>query len=68
MSPILFIILFDYCGGLVRRRWKVKYVDDLALTSETEDALQRFIDVWHKVLTGKGMRISRKRNRGYVDD
>lgn len=46
----------DYCGKLVEERIGGEifaYIDDLALISEAEEILQRFLDVWEEVLHAK---------------
>ena len=64
LSPILFILFMDYCAKLVMRKANGEifgYADDLALISETEAELQRFLTVWDEELTTKGMKISREK-------
>ena len=63
LSPLLFVIAMDVLPGIVKNfsLMELLYVHDLALNWKS---LDKVIEGWKSVLTGKGLRIHVKKTRG----
>ena len=60
LSPLLFITVLDAISNETRRGlpWDIMYADDLVITANTEEELQRRVLGWQECLESRGLKVN----------
>lgn len=65
LSQLLFVLVLNMLSENIRRhdKWELLFVDDLVITAETEEDLQRRILEWQERLENRGLKSICGENR-----
>ena len=60
LSPFLFVLVMDVLSKEIRNEelWELLYADDLVITAENEDDLQRRVAEWQESLERGGLKVN----------
>lgn len=60
LSPFLFVLVLDVLSENIRRqdKWEMLFADDLVITAETEEELQRRVLEWQERLENGGLKVN----------
>ena len=70
LSPFLFVIVLDVLSEAIRNEelWELMYADDLVITAESEEVLQRRIIAWQESLERGGLKVNVNKTEAMVSN